>query len=159
MKKIFLFILFFYGSVTLVASEVKLVTKTKTNVQSQAHNKSQKKTRTLSQLKSETNKTLAFKIVYGDQESHFSIKEVKNQATVEFSNNFGRKESRSIKSNDFKFLMRETNLYKGQNSKELCKRHYIEFETNKRKHTACIGSSTPIAKQLTQTTGLLSLLF
>lgn len=102
---------------------------------------------------------LYFKVVFGEQVSEFVVKSSKDKPVVEFSNNFGRQDLRQIKPNDFKFLMRETKNYKGQNSKEFCKRHYIEFSSNKRKHIGCIASPTKISKQLKQTTSLLSLLF
>jgi len=102
---------------------------------------------------------MLFKIVNGDLTSQFSIKKNKNDAEVEFTNSLGRREIRKIKLNDYKFLMKETGGYKGQNSKEFCYRHYIEFNDQKNKHLACIGSSTRISAQMKQTTALLSLLF
>ncbi|MGZ3690894.1 MAG: hypothetical protein ACXVAX_05305 [Pseudobdellovibrio sp.] len=102
---------------------------------------------------------LNFKIVDGDLTSQFMVIKKNKEAEIEFSNSLGRRATKVIKLKDFQFLEKEVGSYKGQNSKQFCSRHYMEFGSPKNTHIGCIGSPTPVAVKMTQTAALLSLLF
>ena len=101
---------------------------------------------------------MKYTVAYGEKISVFEINKTKTGAVLNFENNYGKKTVRELSQDDYKYLLKTAQNYKGANQKQFCQRSFILFESKKKTHLGCLGSTTPIARSLQKTTNLLSLL-
>lgn len=104
--------------------------------------------------------TIQFKVVYGEKTTLFVVSKNKGGGLVEFSNNLGAKESKTISFADYDYLKSKiSNLSGPTNRKEFCMRSFIEVKTENRELLGCLGASNKLAVDIQETTNLISVLF
>ncbi|MBX2986659.1 MAG: hypothetical protein KF802_02070 [Bdellovibrionaceae bacterium] len=103
---------------------------------------------------------LRFQVVYGDRVSQFSITPFAKGATVKFMNNAGSQGVRDISQTDYQFLREKIEKTKGKtNDRGLCPRSFVTAISGRKQLTGCLGANNPVARELQQTVGVLSVLF
>ena len=103
---------------------------------------------------------IKIKVIYGEKITLFSISKIKDKGKVEFSNNAGAKGAKEISLKDYEFLKNKIAKAPGtSNDTSFCLRNYIAVTLNNREMIGCIGSSNSFARELQETTNLVSILF
>lgn len=103
--------------------------------------------------------TIVIKSVYGDRTTQFFVYQSKDGNRVDFSNNVGGKGSRVISSDDFNFLQKKIAKISGSNDKVFCSRSNITIKMGPQEVVGCMGASNKVAREVQETTNLLSMLF
>jgi|GEM_PF-3885432 hypothetical protein len=106
------------------------------------------------------NTAIQFKVVYGEKTTLFVVSKSKNGGVVEFSNNLGAKETKTISFADYDYLKSKVSSLSGPtNQKEFCMRNFIEVKTESREFLGCLGALNKLAVDIQETTNLISILF
>lgn len=106
------------------------------------------------------NLPIQIKVIYGEKITLFSIAKTKSNGRVEFSNNSGAKDSKDISLKDYDFLKNKISKISGtSNDKSFCIRNYITINLNNRELVGCIGAPNNFAREIQETTNLVSVLF
>ncbi|MGZ3804366.1 MAG: hypothetical protein ACXVB4_09170 [Pseudobdellovibrionaceae bacterium] len=103
---------------------------------------------------------IKIQVIYGEKISLFSIFKVRDKGLVEFSNNLGVKGSKDISLKDYNFLKNKILKISGlSNDKNFCIRNYIEISIKDQELVGCIGAPNSFAREVLETTNLVSILF
>lgn len=103
---------------------------------------------------------IKIKVIYGEKITLFSINKNNNSGHVEFSNNFGAKDSKDISLKDLEFLKNKLLKISGiSNDRNFCTRNYITITFNGQDLVGCIGAPNSFAREVQEITNLLSILF
>jgi len=106
------------------------------------------------------NNSIQFKVVFGEKETVFKVSPSKLGGAVDYSNNFGARNSRKISLADYVFFKSKVDHLSGPtNKKEFCNRDYIELSFPKRELIGCLRAENKLASEMREMTNLLSLLF
>ena len=101
-----------------------------------------------------------FRVVYGEKTTSFVLSKVSTGGRVEFANTEGARATKTISAADYEYLKSKVAALKGPtNRSEYCPRSFVTVTTAERELLGCLGAPNALAKDLQETTNLLSLLF
>ena len=96
---------------------------------------------------------------YGDKTTKYEIIKTTAGGKITLSNNEGLLSTKEISLKNYNYLISRAKKVKDTNKKEFCQRNYIELSAGSKKSLGCIGSGSSTARDLTQLSNLLGVVF